>query len=205
MRNEGIQTLEVLAALKPRNERLNWRSLLIASEIDSVNELPSAGNHVFQVHRSVPFDSSIASMLAQELSRFHDRRFVHGDLKSRHILAKKNVSTAHAGNGTGPFHLVDLEKCRRYRHLPNFLLDILTARDLVQLFSSLPVDAEGRSAASVWPRFLSDYFAGRNLSKSRIRFMQRILELYSPGGSLSQGKTLIDCLMIRFRSMSGKD
>ena len=194
MRGKGIQTLEVLAALKPRNERLNWHSLLIASEIDSVNELPSAGNHVFQVHESVRFDKGLASCLAGELSTFHNRKFVHGDLKSRHILARQNSTESFSGNGVKRFHLVDLEKSKYYPLVPDPLLDVLAARDLVQLFASLP---NGQDLDPVRSQFLSEYFSGRKLSKLRIGLIRRILDLYSPGGSLRQGSTILENLIAR--------
>jgi hypothetical protein len=202
MRHGGIQTLEVLAALKPRKQTLNWNSLLIASEIESVNELPSAGNHVFQVHESVDFDTSIASTLAGELSAFHNRKFVHGDLKSRHILAKSNLSKAFSGNGFERFHLVDLEKSRHYPLLPSPLLDVLAARDLVQLLASLPVNSNGRDLTPIWTQFLAEYCSGRNLSKFRIGIIQRILDLYSPGGFLRQGSTLLESVISRFTNGS---
>jgi hypothetical protein len=199
MRAEGIQTLEVLAALKPRSERLNWHSLLIASEIDKVNELPSAGNHVFQVHDSVEFDSGIASSLAGELSAFHNRKFVHGDLKSRHILAKKISAISASSNGMKRFHLVDLEKSKYYPFIPDPLLDVFAARDLVQLFASLPQNSNGQDLAPVRSQFLSEYYSGRRLSKFRMGLIQRILDLYSPGGSLHQGRTILESLVGRFR------
>ena len=161
MRKRGIQTLEVLAALKPRSETFNWNSLLIASEIEEVNELPSSGNHVFQVHESVEFDASIASTLAGELSGFHNRKFVHGDLKTRHILAKTNNFVGTSSNGVKKFHLVDLEKSKHYPLLPNPLMDIFAARDLVQLFASLPTNSNGQDLSPVRYQFLAEYFSTR--------------------------------------------
>jgi hypothetical protein len=202
MRKEGIPTLEVLAALKPRNETFNWHSLLIASEIESVNELPSGGNHVFQVHKSIEFDRVIASELAGELSAFHDRKFVHGDLKSRHILAQTNTAKTFSSNGANRFHLVDLEKSKHYPLVPKALLDIFAARDLVQLFASLPSDSNGQDLGPVRSQFLSEYFSGRRLSKFRVSLILRILQLYSPGGSLRQGQTILENLVTHFRRHS---
>ena len=204
MEREGIQTLEVLAALKPRKETLNWHSVLIASEIESVNELPSGGNHVFQVHKSVEFDTSIASTLASELATFHDRKFVHGDLKTRHILAQMNTSTGVSSDGIKRFYLVDLEKSRHYPHLPNPLLDVLVARDLIQLLASLPVDSKCKDLAQARSQFLSEYFSGRDLSKFRISVIQRILDLYSPEGGLRQGRTILESLITQLRKRSSR-
>ena len=196
MRKEGISTLEVLAALKPRNEKFNWRSLLIASEIESVNELASGGNHVFQVHESIEFNASTATSLAGELSTFHNRKFVHGDLKSRHILATIGESGSICGNGVRRFHLVDLEKAGHHPLVPNVLLDIFAARDLVQLFASLPRNSRVQDLRS---RFLAEYFSGRKLSRFRAGLMLRILDLYAREGSFHQGKTLLENLLARVR------
>ena len=205
MKREGLQTLDVLAALKPKGETLNWNSLLIASEIEEVNELPSAGRHVFQVHRAVEFDASIASTLANELSDFHDSRFIHGDLKTRHLLAKVPDLTDVSGNGMKRFHFVDLEKCKHHPFLPSSLLDVLTARDLVQLFASLPMNANGKNLLPLKSQFLAEYFTARGLSKRRIQVIQGILGLYSPGGALRQGRTLLASLADQFRRGSSQD
>jgi hypothetical protein len=205
MRREGFQTLDVLAALKPKDETLNWNSLLIASEIESVNELPSAGQHVFQVHRALEFDSGVASTLADELSEFHESRFIHGDLKTRHILAEIQDATDVSGNGTRRFHLVDLEKCQHHPFLPKAFLDVLAARDLVQLFASLPVDDNGQNLFPVKSQFLKAYFAARKLSKRRKQVIQRVLDLYSPGGTLRQGRTLLSSLVAQLRRGFSRD
>lgn len=197
MRRKGIPSLEVLAALKPRNETLNWHSLLIASEIESVNELPSAGNHVFQVHRSLDFDTSVASSLAGELSQFHDKKFVHGDLKSRHILAQIGLSQPVSENGEKRFHLVDLEKTRYFPFIPNHLLDVFAARDLVQLFASLPNSSNGQDLEPQRAKFLAEYFSERRLSKLRIAVFRGILTLYSPEGTLQQGQTILQNVMAK--------
>jgi hypothetical protein len=152
----------------------------------------------------VEFDTSIASTLAGELSKFHDRKFVHGDLKTRHILARMNTPTGVSSNGTDRFHLVDLEKSKHYPHLPDPLLDVLVARDLVQLLASLPADSNGEDLAQVWPQFLSEYFSGRDLSRFRIRVIQRILDLYSPEGSLQQGRTILESLITHLRRRSSR-
>ena len=205
MRKSGIQTLEVLAALKPRSETFNWNSLLIASEIEEVNELPSSGNHVFQVHESVEFDASIASTLAGELSGFHNRKFVHGDLKTRHILARTNKFVGAATNGVKRFHLVDLEKSKHYPLLPNPLMDILAARDLVQLFASLPTNSNGQDLSPVRSQFLAEYFSTRKLSSLRVKFIRRILGLYAPGGRLRQGTTLLESIVAQFSRGPSQD
>jgi hypothetical protein len=195
IKESGFNTLEVLAALKPKNEKLNWHSLLIASEIEAVGELPSAGNHVSQVHEFIDFDTRMASSLAGELSRFHDRKLIHGDLKTRHILASNGNSSSHASNGIRKFHLVDLEKSRYFPRIPGALLDVLAARDLVQLFASLPMNSNGHNLVSTKDQFLTEYFSKRNLSGFRAGLIRRILDLYSPEGGLRQGETILENLL----------
>ena len=195
IKQSGFNTLEVLAALKPKNETLNWHSLLIASEIESVSELPSAGNHVSQVHEFIEFDTEVASSLAGELSKFHERKLIHGDLKTRHILASKENSSNHSRNGARKFHLVDLEKSRHLPHIPSALLDVLAARDLVQLFASLPVNSNGHNLVPAKAQFLSEYFSKRGLSGFRANLIRRILDLYSPDGGLRQGQTILENIL----------
>ena len=191
----GFNTLEVLAALKPKNETLNWHSLLIASEIESVSELPSAGNHVSQVHEFIEFDTKVASSLAGELSKFHERKLIHGDLKTRHILTSNENSSNHSSNGARKFHLVDLEKSRHFPLIPSTLLDVLAARDLVQLFASLPTNSNGHNLVPTKDQFLSEYFSKRNISGFRAALIRRILGLYSPEGGLRQGETILTSLI----------
>ena len=203
LREQGFASLEVLAALRPKRQILGWTSLLIASEIHSVFELPSVGTHVYQIHKWIDFDESVASELAGELARFHDCSFFHGDLKSRHILTR-TASTAISGEGTSRFVLVDLEKTKRMPHLPSPARDILAARDLIQLLCSLPAGTELDEVQQARDHFLDEYLKRRSVSSRRARFIGRILELYGPGGVLVQGKTVLGGLTAHLRRKSAK-
>jgi hypothetical protein len=203
LREQGFASLEVLAALRPNRQILKWNSLLIASEIHSVSELPSAGTHVYQIHKWIEFDQGIATELARELARFHDCSFFHGDLKSRHILTRTN-STASSGEDTTRFVLVDLEKTQRLPHLPSPARDILAARDLIQLLCSLPAGTELDEVQQARDRLLDEYLTRRSISSRRARFIGRILEMYGPAGFLVQGKTVLGGLTSHLRRKSPK-
>lgn len=190
LRDHGFESLEVLAALKPRRPLLKWTSLLIAGEIQSVFELPSVGTHVFQIHKWIDFDQTVASDLARELARFHDYAFFHGDLKSRHILTR-TPSVENSEGNTSRFVLVDLEKTRRMPHLPYPARDILAARDLIQLLASLPTEFDGHRLQPAREHLLDEYLRRRNISSRRAAFIRRVLEMYGPGGVLVQGKTVL--------------
>jgi len=180
LKEHGFSTLDVLAALKRRGDLLNWTGLLIAVELQSVCELPSAGQHVFQIHASIGLSPELAASLGKYLASLHNAGFFHGDLKTRHIL----VSTGPEGP---VFHLVDLEKCL---YLPRLLppLKVLAAsRDLVQLFASLPrpdVDSSGKL-------LLDSYLEAVRLSTRRKETLRRITGLYGRRGRFRQGRTLL--------------
>ena len=193
LRDHGFESLDVVAALRPRRQLLKWTSLLIASEVRSVFELPSVGTHVFQIHKWIDFDQTVASALARELARFHDCAFFHGDLKSRHILTRA-ASTENSEDKHLSFMLVDLEKTRRMPHLPYPARDILAARDLIQLLASLPTEFDGHRLQPARDLLLEEYLSGRSISTRRAAFIRRVLEMYGPGGALVQGKTVLGSL-----------
>lgn len=186
LRQRGIDTLKILAALKKKGEMFNRHSFLVAQEIPSVYEMASAGQHVFQIHPTVEFSSPIAASLARYLAMFHGRGFFHGDLKTRHILVQ------HDRNSDYQFYFVDLEKCRYLSFLPGRLRDILAARDLIQLFASLPADAR-----KFRERFLRDYARALNLSSSRQRWLRKLVTFYDPGRGLRQGEPMLTSLWKR--------
>ena len=188
LRQQGINTLKVLAALKKKGELLNYHSLLITEEVPGVHEMVSEGPHVFQIHPTVGFSPSIANGLARYLAMFHSKSFFHGDLKTRHILVQQDRNSDHR------FYFVDLEKCRHRWFLPGRFKDILAARDLIQLFSSLPADAQ-----ELKEQFLEDYTRALKLSSSRKIWLSKILALYDPGRGLKQGETILANLWNRIR------
>ena len=189
LRDSGFHTIEVLAAMRPKNEFLNWNSLLIAREIRNVRELPSAGRHAYKVHPSIPFTAEIAGLTAAELARLHDSGLFHGDLKSRHVL----LSEGSENPGPDVF-FVDLEKTLKPRFFPVFILDLLAARDLIQLLSSLPGGedaAEGNEAKSL---LLTRYLEHRKLGSRRSKRVRKAVRLYLDSGTLIQGETLLQSL-----------
>lgn len=186
-----INSLDVLAALKPNREVLNWSSLLIAREIDSVRELPSMGNHVFQIHEVTPFSVELATALAGVLAHFHQKRFAHGDLKTRHLLTRQETN----GSTDLEIFIVDLEKTQYLRHAPAFIRDLYGARDLVQLLCSLPEVFDGESLVEQRRLLIDRYFSERRISQRRKDRIRRVLRLYEPGGPLKQGRTVVQSLL----------
>lgn len=196
LRKLGFPSIEVLAAIRPKNEILNWNSMLIAREILNVRELPASGKHVYRVHARVPFSAEVAEQTASELARFHDSGLFHGDLKSRHVL----VSEISENKGPEVF-FVDLEKTRNPKFIPPFLRDILAARDLIQLLTSLPGGeeaAEGNEEKSI---LLTRYLEHRKLGSRRSQRIRRAVRLYLDSASLRQGETLLKGLK---RKMTGE-
>lgn len=188
LRQAGFETLDVLAAFRPRRQYLNWRSFMIAREITPVLELPSSGRHRYPVHQAAELGSELLSAVAATLARFHDLGFIHGDLKTRHVLAHLNGASPGA---TYPWEivLVDLEKTR---WLPGFLgrfHDLLAARDLIQLCASLP-DAAAPPGPSAKTELVDRYFELRGLTPHRRRRIQQVIQMYRPGGVFRQGRTL---------------
>jgi tRNA A-37 threonylcarbamoyl transferase component Bud32 len=181
LRNSGIGTLEVLAALKKRGDFLNWQSILVAREIAPVCELPAAEQHLFQIHPAVPLSPLITHELARELAFFHGQGFFHGDLKSRHILVNSEERRPR-------FYFVDLEKTLHLPRLPRSLRAVLESRDLVQLFASLPHDNGKRR--HLQEELLEAYLEAACHPPRLRKIFRRILDLYGPDGGLRQGETL---------------
>ncbi|MDA2933062.1 lipopolysaccharide kinase InaA family protein [Acidobacteria bacterium AH-259-D05] len=187
----GFGTLEVVAAIKRKGERLNWHSFVVAPEIASVCEIPSGGSHVFQIHPSTEFSPELASQLAQELARFHGEGFFHGDLKTRHLLVHTDSQP------TARFYFVDLEKCHYLPHLPRFLKEILAARDLIQLLTSLP--GSFTPSSDLAHQFLKRYLQASGHSFSPPSRLLKMVNLYRQDGPLSQGQTVVSGLTRRAR------
>lgn len=186
IRELGFPSLEVLAALRPKKEMLSWNSLLIAKEIGNVKELPACGNHVYKVHESTEFSELVAELTARELARFHDSGLFHGDLKSRHVLVSGNREEEHPS-----IVFVDLEKTRHSPLLPSSFRDLLAARDLVQLLSSLPEEPEESGRCDHKSTFISSYLSKRNLHPGRALRIRKTVSLYLDSGSLHQGETVL--------------
>lgn len=184
LRQRGFPTLEVVAALKKKDELLNWTSLLIALEIESVFEIPSKGNHVFQIHEFLG-DSDWPASLGLHIARFHNAGFVHGDLKTRHILAS-------ISNGEYCFYLVDLEKSRFMPRCPGAIRAILVARDLIQLLASLREPKVG--GTDFGDRILDSYFQQVQHGPAFARRVQRLVRLYRGESGFKQGKTVVENL-----------
>lgn len=188
LRRLGFDTPEVLAALKPKRQMLNWKSLLVTREISNVSELPSTGNHVFQVHPPAAMTPELIRSFADLLARIHDSGFFHGDLKSRHVLVRKR-------DDGWRFFLVDLEKSRYAPELPRLYQDLMAARDLIQLFASLPSQPVPPQSNSLETAFLNSYFAARELTFIRRKRIHQWLNLYRPGSSFRQGETVLAALL----------
>lgn len=193
IRNGGFPSIEVLAAIRPGREYLNWNSLLVAKEIMQVRELPAMGNHVYKVHDQIDFSPAVADRTAEEVARFHDAGFYHGDLKSRHVLV--------SGTQDSPARItfVDLEKTTRSRFGPFIYRDLLAARDLVQFLSSIPDAKKAGSGNNSKPEFLSVYLSLRNLGSLRTRLIRKIVELYLDGRTLRQGETVLQAVIRRVK------
>lgn len=200
LQQAGFDTLQVLAAFRPRWQWLNWKSYLIAREIHPVMELPSGGRHRYPVHGSVELSPDLLTAVAYTLADFHNQGFVHGDLKTRHVLAHRN------GNDPGsrfPWDiiLVDLEKTHRLPPLLGRIHDVCAARDLVQLCASLPETHRDRSLTPLKRELVARYLEFRSLPASRGRAIQAIIDLYRPGGVLRQGRTLLESVFSRLWSV----
>ncbi len=194
LQDRGFATLDVFAALKPRRQFLNWDSFLVAREILQVAELPSVGRHVFQIHEWAPLNRAVTSTVARQIAAFHNAGFIHGDLKSRHVLLRGMEDPENAR-----VILVDLEKAKHIGGSLRPVHDFFAARDLIQLLASLPFPIEGSTHSGSAAEFLDDYLAHRNLRPRRSRLIQRIIALYGPQGRFQQGKTFLQCLAAAIR------
>lgn len=178
LERHGFPSIQVLGALKARKELLNWTSLLIAAEIECVFELPSTGQHLFQIHPFVELNRDLARNLGAYLAKFHGAGFFHGDLKTRHILVGRSPSDCR-------FYLVDLEKCLYVPHLVPSLGSLLAARDLIQLFASLPSHQAERKKD-----IFDSYFSETRLPATARSVLRRTVRLYSEQGHFRQGRTV---------------
>ncbi|HLV02341.1 MAG TPA: lipopolysaccharide kinase InaA family protein [Acidobacteriota bacterium] len=189
LHQHGFLTFRCVAAFRPKGELLNWNSVLVATEIEEVFELPSSGNHHYPVHPKLPLSRTVTEQLAAELARFHRRGFFHGDLKTRHILVRPPASLS--DHGSFRFFFVDLEKTLYLPYLPPFCRDILAVRDLIQIFASLSGQDHLLPSSGPHKAFLKSYLDAKSLSSSRRLRIQRVLSLYGPKGKLRQGDTLV--------------
>jgi tRNA A-37 threonylcarbamoyl transferase component Bud32 len=189
LRAHRFGTLEVVAAVKKKGEWLNWHSLVVAREIESVYEIASEGSHVYQVHPAAELSPELAGQLAGELVRFHAQGFFHGDLKTRHILVRTDSPAR--------FFFVDLEKCRYLPHLPSFLKDVLAARDLIQLLTSMP--GSFTTSNDLVLHFLECYLKAAGLPLDPAPRILKMVNLYSQEGPLSQGQTVLGGLLRRVK------
>ncbi len=185
LQRHGFSTPDILAACKRRGERLNWTGLLVAAEIQSVWELPSAGRHVFQIHHAIDLSDELAAALGRYLASLHGVGFFHGDLKSRHILVSRQPESP-------SFHLVDLEKSLYLPRVPASLKVILASRDLVQLFASLPGATDHESKARL---ILESYLQSTTLNNQHKKRLKKLTSLYGKQGSFRQGRTLLENLI----------
>lgn len=186
---KGILTIKVLGALHRRGQVFGRDSILIALEIPDVFELPSRGRHEYRVHPQVELTDSLVEAVGRSVADLHSNFFYHGDLKSRHVLVPRMLS------GTQGFYFVDLEKSCRLRYVPSVVADLLSTKDLVQLMTSLRLEADFPGLAS---RFLTSYFLERQVGDDRRRRMQSWLALYT-GDHFRQGSTFLDNIIRYYR------
>ena len=192
LRRHRVGTLQVVAALKKRNELLNWHSFVVAREIEQVQELPSSGNHVYQIHRPATLSRSLVTRFAHELAGFHSKGCFHGDLKTRHVLVQ------HRANPGVRFYFVDLEKCISVPYFPGWLRDVLAARDLIQLFASLPDDSPGFARGESKKLLLQRYLEVAPISRRRSGRLRSMVQLYSAQGEFQQGRTLLSNILGKY-------
>lgn len=196
LRDKEIETLRVVAAYRPRRQFLNWRSYLIVREIESVLELPAVGRHSYQLHQRITLDGGLIKAVARQIAVLHNLGFVHGDLKSRHVLVRRNGLEPELSD----IVLVDLEKTRSLGRWPNSLGDLYAARDLIQLLSSIPDQADSLPLSDRKKELILTYFAQRRLPPARSSRIEHFVNLYGPQGSFRQGRTLVGELLRRLRS-----
>ena len=129
---------------------------------------------------------------ARELAGFHSKGFFHGDLKTRHVLVQ------HRSNRGPRFFFVDLEKCISVPYFPGFLRDILAARDLIQLFASLPRESPGFAQGESSKLLLRRYLEAAPISGRRRKRLRSIVKLYSSQGEFQQGRTLLSNVLRKY-------
>ncbi len=212
MRAVQVATFDIVAL--GRESKGGTRSeFFIARKIPSAVSLPAGLGHRYEVvpeAREVP--ERLANSLARFISDFHRKRIIHGDLKSRHILiqdcsclpafAAKNApeeQNRSLGSETSEppdpkFYLVDLEKTHSLRFLPEWLVDLLRVRDLIQLSASCGHLITNQQRI----RFLRNYLRQLMVSVRRRKTFYFVLRLYSDH-DFRQGRTLLQNLVAAIR------
>ena len=181
MRRLQIPTFEVVAA-GYGTARRSRRQFLVTRKIEGAVSLPAGLGHRYEVvPEAVEVSQHLARSLAKFISDFHRKAVIHGDLKSRHILLHP---------GTQQFYLVDLEKSRRLGLLPQFLMDVLRVRDLIQLSASCSHCITNLQKV----RFLRHYLRELCACSVRRRTFYFVLRLYSDH-NFPQGRTLLQNVM----------
>lgn len=189
----GIGTFQVLASVKKKRVILNRRSFVLVREIPQVTEIASRSNHSSEIHEHTDLTAELASSLGAAIANLHNKGFVHGDLKTRHVLLRKS--------DLPEIFFVDLEKCWSIRALPKLFQDVVCSRDLIQFFTSMPERSFYRN--HVRQEVLTAYWKSRNLSHSRKQRIIGYLRMYGPDGGFRQGKTLLENVLESFNSKNG--
>jgi hypothetical protein len=183
LRRMQIGTFDVCAVGRETGHS-GHREFFIARKIDNAVSLPAGLGHRYEVVPEAPdLPDKLSVSLAQFISGFHLKRIIHGDLKSRHILLQQ-------GAGMPRFFLVDLEKARRLRYLPERLVDVFRVRDLIQLSASCG-QIITRSQKT---RFLRNYLRRLSIPAERRRTFYFVLRLYSIH-DFRQGRTLLENIL----------
>lgn len=188
----GVPTLDVWAAFRPKYQLHNRCSYLLAAEVPDVEELPSVGCHIYQLHAWARLDRTLLRHLAAAVARLHSAGFTHGDLKARHVLVQRMARSEPV------IYLVDLEKTARIDRLPPPLQDVFAARDWIQLLASLDTTAVvsdgGGRPPDVASLLLDEYLELRALPPHRRRRLRRFVQLYRDRDGFRQGATLLQNL-----------
>ena len=189
----GIGTFQVLASVKKRRVVLNRKSFVLVREIPSVTEIASRTDHSSDIHDHTELTADLSAALGKAVAHLHNQSFVHGDLKTRHVLL---------GEDSPPeIFFVDLEKCWSIRPFPSLVQDVLCARDLIQLFTSMPDNEFYRTR--VPHQVLDSYWRSRELDGKRSERILSYLQMYGPEGRFRQGKTLLENVLSGFNSRNG--
>jgi hypothetical protein len=79
----------------------------------------------------------------------------------------------------------------------------MVARDLIQLFASLPRNSGEVSRRDLSESFLEQYLSARKLSSIRTVLIRKMLGLYQNESGSSQGKTLLKVIFEKLTSRKG--
>jgi hypothetical protein len=211
----GVPTIEIVA-LGHETSGVRSREFFIARKIGNSVSLPAGLGHSYEI---VPEAREVSERLVESLAQFisdlHRKRFIHGDLKSRHILIQNPPHGREDGdkNADGrsatpsrhsrfsdsrtedlKFYLVDLEKARSFRFLPETLVDLLRVRDLIQLSASCSQLITNKQKA----RFLRNYLRRLAVPSARRRIFYYVVRLYSEH-DFRQGRTLLENVFAALR------